>query len=239
MPAPPPFCSSARALLTFLLYFPFIYLDLIASNYAVVRWNLLPEAQKRPLPDVVHDNFAFYENHTYLKEWPLVILYVIVIFGFILPHDVLSHPRKNYRRHTSLIHFFETRIVLEFIRSCTVFLTSTSDPLGLSCVDVESSTIENIYTHWTFARCGDNIYSGHVGQLLSLVFFIQTYIIQGNSLLKTILLWTTAILLSFYVIVSRLHYTVDVVLAWFLVSSVWVAWYTVSGSGPEIKSKDS
>ena len=78
MPPPPPplpFCRFKRALGTFIFYFfPCIYLDLVGSNYAVVRWNLLSTAQKAALPDITHDNVPLYENHNLLKEWPLVIL---------------------------------------------------------------------------------------------------------------------------------------------------------------------
>lgn len=48
-------------------FFPCIYLDLVASNFAVVRWNLLTTQQREALPDITHDNFAFYENHELLK----------------------------------------------------------------------------------------------------------------------------------------------------------------------------
>lgn len=37
------------------------------------------------------------------------------------------------------------------------------------------------------------------------------------------------VLMSFYVVVSRLHYSVDVMLAWFLVPMVWLSWNSVSG----------
>lgn len=73
-----PFCGLKRAVLTFVFYFfPCVYLDAVASNYAVVRWNMLPTEQKSALPDIVHDSFPVYENHM-LKEWPMALLFFVI-----------------------------------------------------------------------------------------------------------------------------------------------------------------
>ena len=94
-----------------------------------------------------------------------------------------------------------------------------------------------IFTTFTFARCGDNLYSGHASQLLSLAVSIQTYIInlmlRGEKrrryvLLATSVLWSSVLIVGFYVVLSRMHYTVDVLMSFFLVPTVWLAWTSVS-----------
>jgi hypothetical protein len=235
-------------------------LDLVASNYAVVRWNNLNPAMKEALPDVTHDNFEIYENHI-LKEGPLVFLYVVAI-GFFVYYDCLGYPLTylhlgkpfskgmnagatlvEYRRGEAWVRYFECRCVLELMRAASVWVTSISDPRGMDCMLTETHTIDNIWSHNTFARCGDNIYSGHASQLLSLAVTIQSYnfapLNVGSTrwLVMTVVLWVTIVMLSFYIVVSRLHYTVDVMLAWFLVPMVWLSWNAVSG--PSIRRIES
>ena len=254
-----PFCSPFRAIFVFLFYFfPCIYLDLVASNFATVRWNLLSDEQKRNVPDITHDKFPYYENHRLLKEWPLVILYCIAVFGFFVPYDIvgisLEHRRLGkplttginagasyvkYRRGEAWVRYFETRCILELMRASSVWVTTISDPHGIHCMDIETYEIENIWTTNTFARCGDNIYSGHASHLLSLAVVIQSYFFTQPAIgggvgsmrywILTGILWSLIVLMSFYVVVSRLHYSVDVMLAWFLVPMVWLSWNTVSG----------
>ena len=253
-----PFCGLKRAVLTFVFYFfPCVYLDAVASNYAVVRWNMLPTEQKSALPDIVHDSFPVYENHM-LKEWPMALLFFVILVMFMVPYDIMGIPLSltklsnplttdlkarsstaRYRRGECLVRCTETRCVLELMRACTVWLTTTSDPNGLHCMDIETHQIDNIFTTWTFARCGDNIFSGHASNLLSLAICIQCYVLALPSvsgtvgspryLILTASFWALVAALSFYIVVSRLHYTVDVVLSWFLVPTVWLAWGAVSG----------
>ena len=125
------------------------------------------------------------------------------------------------------------------MRASSVWVTSMSDPHGMGCMDIETHEIDNIWTTNTFARCGDNIYSGHASHLLSLAVVVQTYVLTNPAIgggvggarywCLSAILWVFIVLMSFYVVVSRLHYSVDVMLAWFLVPMVWLSWNTVSG----------
>lgn len=222
-----------RAVFAFVAnFFPCIYLDAVASNYALARWALLSDEQKQSLPDMIHDNFAYWDNHI-LKEGPTGILCAIVALGFMLPYDVLGKaPSKHYasyRRGECTIRFFETRCVLELMRACTVFATTMSDPHGMYCTEIETHEMHNIWTTWTFARCGDNIFSGHASHLFSMALCVQAYYLPmkycGTQLkCLTAGLWGSVAFLCFFIVVSRMHYTVDVLLACFLVPSVWCAW---------------
>jgi len=91
----PPFCSPRRALLIFLFYFfPCIYLDLISSNYAVIRWGLLTDQQRSNNPDIIHDNFEEWD-HWLLHEWPLVLFYCVNVLLFMVPYDLLGIPLNS------------------------------------------------------------------------------------------------------------------------------------------------
>ena len=47
-------------------------------------------------------------------------------------------------------------------------------------------------------------------------------------LLATSILWSSVLVVGFYVVLSRMHYTVDVLMSFFLVPTVWLAWTSVS-----------
>lgn len=242
--SPSYYCSARRAIFSAIFYvFPCIYLDVIASNIATNRWNtLLNEEQKNmPLPDIIHDSFDLPHDdhiiHELLRELPLVLLGMIFVFGFVLPYDVLGR-KLQYRRYEACTRYFETRCVLELMRALSVWSTTQADPHGLHCMNIEAHSIDYIFTTFTFARCGDNLYSGHASQLLSLAVSIQTYIInlmlrekkrrRYVHLLATSILWSSVLVVGFYVVLSRMHYTVDVLMSFFLVPTVWLAWTSVS-----------
>jgi hypothetical protein len=246
------YCSARRAICSAIFYvFPCIFLDNVASNIATNRWNSeLSEEQKAlPLPDIIHDSFelpdAEHIIHELLRELPLVSLGIFLVFGFILPYDVMGRRNgkligSSYRRYEACTRYFETRSVLELMRALSVWVTTQADPHGLHCKNIETHTIGCIFTTFTFARCGDNLYSGHASNLLSLAVTIQTYFInlmlrkrkdgggRYQHLLATVVLWTIVLVVAFYVVISRMHYTVDVLMSFFLVPTVWLAWSNVS-----------
>lgn len=243
------YCSARRAICSAIVYVTCIYIDVIASNVATNRWNskLSEEQKANPLPDILHDSFELPDSehiiHELLRELPMAFLVFVLVFGFILPYDVMG--RRNgklmeYRRYEACTRYFETRCVLELMRACSVSVTTQADPHGLHCMNIEAHTIDNIFTNFTFARCGDNLYSGHASNLLSFSLAVQTYYINlilkrrkdGSGrylqLLATFALWTTVIVVGFYIVISRMHYTVDVLMSFFLVPTVWLAWSNVS-----------
>lgn len=247
--SPAPFWMPRRAIFAFAANSICIYIDFVASNYALERWTRLSLEQKAALPDIVHDNFAFYENH-FLKEFPTALMYFVVAFLFMVPYDIMGRSPSphdaSYTRGECCIRFLETRCLLELMRACTVFATTMSDPHGLHCMEIESHEMENIWTTFTLARCGDNIFSGHAGHLLSPALCIQTYFLpmkfskQGAAYrILTAALWISVVCLSFYVVVSRMHYTVDVLVSCFLVPSVWFAWVGVTGGSSSSSSGEA
>ena len=240
-----------------LVYVFCIYLDVVASNYVTNRWNTeLSEEQKAsPSPDIVHDNFQILDAehiiHELLRELPLVLLGCVLVFGFVLPYDVLGRrcstessstytnkeEMDEYRRFEACTRYFETRCVLEVMRALSVSVTSTADPHGLHCRNIEAHSIDNIFTTFTFARCGDNLYSGHVSQLLSLALTIQTYMISRQKRMiryvLSIILWIAVLVVGAYVVISRMHYSVDVLISFFLCITTWLSWSNVSWPTPQ------
>ncbi|GMI37246.1 hypothetical protein TrCOL_g10039 [Triparma columacea] len=226
----PPWWVS-RAVLVFFLQFISIYINTIASNVAVVRWGNLHNLTA--VPDVIHDTIPRYSNH-YLNEFPQLVLFLAVLTYFVV-YDIygLAYPAGGqYLRWESWCRYLETRVCMDLMRASTVWLTNIPDPNGRGCMDVETFEIENVLTTFTFRRCGDNIFSGHASNLISLCIIVQAYIFKLPWISRSptlfyalsFSLWTLAVGECFYIVVARLHYTVDVVLALFLCVSVWLAY---------------
>jgi hypothetical protein len=112
----------------FFMQFASIYVNTIASNIAVRRWDNI--VNKGALPDVVHDNVPEYHNH-YLNEFPQAFLFVVCL-GFFLYFDILGKkiPSWNYIRWESWCRYLECRIIMDLMRSTTVWLTNIPDPNG-------------------------------------------------------------------------------------------------------------
>jgi hypothetical protein len=183
-----------------------------------------------------------YENH-YLGEYPQAFLFMIV-FGFFINFDILgrAYPHEGvYLRWEAWTRYLECRIIMDLMRSSTVWLTNIPDPNGELCTQTEAFQIENVLTTFTFRRCGDNIFSGHASNLISLCIIIQCYVFRLPAIHKrkhlfwalSFTLWGGAFAECFYIVVARLHYTVDVVLACFLVILSWLAYLPTHWGNPD------
>ena len=178
------YCSARRVMYSAIFFVICIYIDIVASNVATNRWasELREEQKAMPLPDILHNSFELPDakniSHKLLKELPLYFTGILLVVGFILPYDVMGWRNVNlteYRRYEACIRYMETRCVLELMRALSVWVTTQSDAHGLHCKDIEAHTIDNIFTTFTFGRCGDNMFSGHASSLLSFATAIQTY----------------------------------------------------------------
>ncbi|ORX74995.1 hypothetical protein DL89DRAFT_254751 [Linderina pennispora] len=109
------------------------------------------------------------------------------------------------------------------IRITTVAITSVPDPRP-SCEYV----VGNVFTTFTLHRCGDAIYSGH-----TLIFVISAMAWSSFSPRNwigrglTFFVWCLCIAGSLIVIANRAHYTIDVLLAWYIAPGCWyvAAWF--------------
>jgi fumarate reductase subunit D len=165
------YCSARRAICSAILFVTCIYIDVVASNVATNRWNtkLSQEQKAMPLPDILHDSFelpnAEHIIHELLRELPLALLVGVLLFGFVLPYDVMGKRNgklMEYRRYEACTRYFETRCVLELMRALSVWVTTQADPHGLHCMNIEAHSIDCIFTNCTFARCGDNLFGSRL-----------------------------------------------------------------------------
>ncbi|KAJ2510496.1 hypothetical protein H4217_007843 [Coemansia sp. RSA 1939] len=109
------------------------------------------------------------------------------------------------------------------IRVTTVAITSVPDPRP-TC----EYALGNPFTSFALHRCGDAIYSGHT------LIFVMCAMVWTSFAPKTLLgrtlttlVWGLCIAGSLVVIANRAHYTIDVLLAWYIAPGAWytVAWF--------------
>jgi hypothetical protein len=109
------------------------------------------------------------------------------------------------------------------LRITTVAITSFPDP-RLDCEHVTGSPFESVSLH----RCGDAMYSGHtmlfvLGALIWTAFSPLTWFFRA----VTFFFWCCAIAGGIIIIANRSHYTVDILVACYVIVGAWyfVQWW--------------
>lgn len=115
----------------------------------------------------------------------------------------------------------------QFLRIITFYSTQLPGPnyhcregSKLATLPPPNSVLEVLlinFPHGVIYGCGDLIFSSHM--IFTLVF-VRTYQKYGTRRWIKQLAWLLAIILSFLIVASRKHYTVDVVVAWYTVNLV-------------------
>ena len=148
--------------------------------------------QTEPLFDMVHNSFPN------LSHYEKVIDYLPLILGaFVFILAVTKHPELK------LDKLFRTVALVIFLRSLTTVVTVLPSPIcGMKKVEA-------------IGGCHDCIFSGHTSMTLIFSYFIYLCIPDLKELLIGY-----SILTSFFIIVTRSHYTIDVIVAWIVVYAI-------------------
>lgn len=186
----------------------------VMANVASKRSKLIQDqlGERFTLPDV------FYEFIGYIDDlWMTDMFDALIFFPTVLL--VLSHQRP-WRVVSRLLLAWG---MASLIRITTVAITSVPDPRP-TCEYVTG----NVFTTFALHRCGDAIYSGH-----TLIFVICSMAWAsfapknwlGRGL--TACAFALSIAGSLIIIANRSHYTIDVLLAWYIAPGAWytVAWF--------------
>ncbi|KAJ1953339.1 hypothetical protein GGI12_006034, partial [Dipsacomyces acuminosporus] len=186
----------------------------VMANVASKRSKLVEDALgiRFTLPDVFFD-FIGYVDKLWMTDMFDVLMFVPTVLL------VLSHERPW--RVISRLGLAWT--LASLIRITTVAITSVPDPRP-TCEYV----VGNVFSTFTLHRCGDAIYSGH-----TLIFVICSMVWASFApknwigRIGTTLMFGIAIAGSLVVIANRAHYTIDVLLAWYIAPGSWyvVAWF--------------
>ncbi|KAI8874207.1 hypothetical protein GQ42DRAFT_115748, partial [Ramicandelaber brevisporus] len=174
---------------------------------------------REALPDVFFD---------FLPEITIIELTDVFDFVMLIPTVIwiLLSPAPLFL----LVHGLAAWGVTNIMRTATVAITSLPDPRP-GCEFVEG----NVFTTFLLHRCGDCIFSGHtiIFVVTALVWttyppFLHRHIPGLLGLLVRfglpLIMWLLCIAAALIVLANRAHYTVDVMLAFFITIGNW---YTI------------
>ncbi|KAJ2040743.1 hypothetical protein H4S04_002732 [Coemansia sp. S16] len=186
----------------------------VMANVASQRSKLIEDqlGQRFTLPDVFF-LFIGYVELLWMTDMFDALMFVPTA-ALIITHD------RPWRVVSRLLLSWG---LASIIRITTVAITSVPDPRP-SCEYAHG----NVFSTFTLHRCGDAIYSGH-----TLIFVVCSLVWSSfaprNWLgrILTAFVYGLAIAGSLIVIANRAHYTIDVLLAWYIAPGAWyiVAWF--------------
>ena len=89
---------------------------------------------------------------------------------------------------------------------------------------VQQSISDVFFAFGTDNGCGDLIFSSHTMYALTVVCMFTDYLPKHsrNNILFITFLWSVAVALGLLAIAQRSHYTVDVIIAFYVVPLVWI-----------------
>ncbi len=167
----------------------------IYTQKIVDKYNL----NIKPLYDIGHVLLPNLSEYYLLTDFFVSILVIAV---FIL-----------YYKDTKLTTFILMAMTIFLMKYIIQILTILPDPtVNLSC-----KTRHNFIFKFIFGNCNDMMFSGHTAiSILCLIFLMEK--------IKGIMIYLYIFLVVFVAILSiavRNHYTIDVVMAFFVVYFVW------------------
>ncbi|KAF8771179.1 Phosphatidylcholine:ceramide like protein [Argiope bruennichi] len=201
---------------------------------AIVHERMPDRATTRPLPDIFFDIFP-------PVDWALDVSEVIIIISvWLTVLMIIMHKH----RFILLRRCFVIIGLLYFMRSITMFVTqvpvasttyycspkaNTTSPLIIvkRVLSMMSGFGLSINGKHTF--CGDYIYSGHTVVLTMSYLVIREYSPRRFYLLHWFV-WLASCIGIFMVLLSRGHYTVDVVLGYYVTTRVFWIYHTMANN---------
>lgn len=179
----------------------------IASFWTPVK------AYNTPLQDLLCDFF----NVTAYTEAYVDTVDVLLIVFVALSAVIIVLNRLAVYIGLKLMFCISISYLLRFT---TVVVTSVPDPWNMS-----RRTIFNFYTEAQRDRGGDLVFSGHTLLVASVAHaWSSFYLITDSYILHCItaaLAWAWAVLIMIFLLVGRLHYTIDVLIGLYIASGVW------------------
>ncbi|KAI6170308.1 hypothetical protein M3Y98_01226100 [Aphelenchoides besseyi] len=215
-----------------------IFLLLLAaiSNDVVISYihDLVPD--QPPLPDVVFDNFTYRPAAMRISE--CLMLSLLIVLGILVV--VHKHRWILMRRIATLA------ALLYFGRAVTMFVTQLPKAdTNFYCspkLNLKNRTLNGVLIRATrffsafglvmagnenLALCGDYIYSGHTIVMVTSYLFIREYSPKDWQFLHSICA-AASIVGVLCLIVSRGHYTIDVIIAYWITTRVFWQYHTMT-----------
>jgi hypothetical protein len=196
------------------------------------------------LPDIVLDNVPIeWNKYSYLPDISVIVCLCLMIYLIFvhLPKQKVVHayyiPEK-YQVHLTtyqiFCHIVSVYILLIYLRSLLLLLTSVPDPspkcqqiIGkqpLSFFKIDYMyVLKQSISGFPEITCGDMIFSGHTLIYMITGMSYHTYFKQVPFYnLTKIFVFIFCGISSFSLIVTHMHYTIDVILACLFSIFIWI-----------------
>ncbi|KAL7052234.1 hypothetical protein ACKWTF_004826 [Chironomus riparius] len=209
-----------KVLLAFIIL---VFSFFISTISLIFTHDRLP-AEKEPLPDIFLDNVKSVDYLLYVTEIQIIIvvnLCIIIIFF----HKKRMIVAKRCFLLLSLLYIYRA-----ITMSITVLPISSST---YYCSPKKSSSFLEVLqrSFWVFTGmgltingqqqyCGDSIFSGHSTILMFAYLVLDEYLPKKFRWLKRLSL-LNAILGMLFLLISHSHYTIDVVLAYYITTRLF------------------
>ncbi|KAG8191862.1 hypothetical protein JTE90_019798 [Oedothorax gibbosus] len=201
---------------------------------AIVHERMPDRGTTRPLPDIFFDVFP-------PVDWALdVSEFIIIVSVWLTILMIVMH------RHRFIIlrRCFIIIGLLYFMRSITMFVTqvpvasttyfcspkaNTTSPLLITKRVLSMMSGFGLSINGKHTFCGDYIYSGHTVILTMAYLVIREYSPRRFYIFHWIV-WLSSCTGVFLVLLSRGHYTVDVVLGYYITTRVFWIYHTMANN---------
>lgn len=178
-------------------YLIFYIIHIIGNYYLIVYTNKTNICEYEQLPDILLDTNIYFDN--------LVPYMDVIILLFLLPllYKNVSNNFETLFKFMGFVAFF--RVICNF---------STLLPCLKSRYDEERSR-EDYILNYIIGHNYDKIFSGHTSfVILCMLITITNNLVSDLSKIVMIIL---GVIYSILIVLTRQHYTVDVVLAYMIV----------------------
>jgi len=214
-----------------------------ALTMTVVHIRVPDQESYPPLPDVVLDNVPLIPKAFEAAEYIAMILMWIFI-GVLVMHKY---------RMVVIRRFCVIMGSVFLLRCVTMFVTSLSVPgLHLKCHRIlENGTdFDSVLSHaWDITAglglsvndvrtCGDYMFSGHTIVLTMLNYAINEYTPRhwrGTH----IMMWVSNVFGMFLILAAHEHYTIDVIIAFYITSRMFLYYHSIANSSPRSGAEET
>ncbi|XP_049866093.1 ceramide phosphoethanolamine synthase-like [Pectinophora gossypiella] len=220
----------------------------VTAVVMVIVHDKVPDMKKYPpLPDLFLDNVPHIPWAFDMCE----------ITGSLLMAIWLTVLLFHKHRFIILRRFFALAGTVFLLRCFTMLITSLSVPGShLKCeprsyppaddLTVWGRRLRQAYDIWSGAgmsvrgvrTCGDYMFSGHTVALTLLNFFITEYT-SRNLYLLHILTWVMNMFGIFFILAAHEHYSIDVFIAFYITSRLFLYYHTLSNNQALMKNDSS
>lgn len=175
-----------------------IYVNYVTNKRIIHNKNLY----RKPLYDIIHNNLSDISHFKYYTD--------VLAFVFFVPL-IMS---KNM---DALKCFCKIAAIIIIIRSFA--LISTDIPRS----DIKCNQYELNSYNLLFGHCYDKMFSGHVSLTLLAIFVANSHNIINYK--QTIVYIFAQILYGLFIIMTKNHYTVDVIISYFITMPLFYCLY--------------